>query len=781
MPRGFANLTSLPVLIPQTQYREPQCGSCGLYKTCKSPKMPVGGRGRKKILVVGESPGAEEDNRNTQFVGPTGQYLRSSLSDVGIDLELDCWKYNAAQCFVSPKVRIYTPEGYKWIRDIKVGDLVLTHKGRFKKVLSRSMDMPEGLRINRLCVVDIKVGRIKLTVTADHLFMVSGKWKRADEISVNDKIRVLGEKCVVCGGAYHKNPGRYDSAESTCSPKCHNVLVGSKNGSAVSKSLKGQYKSGIRDRYEITTAANKEFRRLIKNGEWNPTPRTKEEKKVIYRKIAVDRQRWDGFFEHVIVGKGEREVADYLLSSGVRYCHQYAIGRRNFDFYIPRLRLLIEVENPDSFLPNKRIKLLRHAARTKIAERTKKKLVFLRSSDPKGELKRLLKNDSHEYVFLDVPVIGTKIRKPTKRHKIYCLEVEEDHSYVSVGIVSHNCRPPNNDINYQSKVVEYCRPNVVQAIERLRPEKIILVGSSAVESVLGSMWRDDHGKVGGVSRWRGFQIPCRKPNAWVCATYHPSAVTRSKDRGGNPVVEVLFKRDLAAAAELKGRPWDNIVDLESQVEPIMDVEKATRRIRKMHAAGRAFCFDYETNMLKPDSPRSRIISCGLCRDGEETIAFPWAGPVKEAMKRLLVDKTKPKVGANRKFEWRWTLAQLGVEVEWGSDENDTVLMAHLLDNSESTKGARAIASVKFQAFALLGIKDWSTRVHPYLKTGDKSSGYDENQIHKVDLRTLLVYNGMDALVEYLLIREQHRRWKQRMKSGGCVGDSRTTKSRQGRD
>src|ERR1022692_2317444 len=76
----------------------PQCGSCGLYQTCLSPKMPVSGGGRRGILVVGESPGETEDRENTQFVGKTGNYLRSVLRDLDVNLDEDCWKTNSLIC-----------------------------------------------------------------------------------------------------------------------------------------------------------------------------------------------------------------------------------------------------------------------------------------------------------------------------------------------------------------------------------------------------------------------------------------------------------------------------------------------------------------------------------------------------------------------------------------------------------------------------------------------------------------------------------------------------------
>lgn len=78
--------------------RRSQCGSCKLWKNCQSPKMPVTGKGRKGIFVLGEAPGAQEDRKGVQFVGKDGQYLRRKLKLAGIDLDRDCWKHNAVPC-----------------------------------------------------------------------------------------------------------------------------------------------------------------------------------------------------------------------------------------------------------------------------------------------------------------------------------------------------------------------------------------------------------------------------------------------------------------------------------------------------------------------------------------------------------------------------------------------------------------------------------------------------------------------------------------------------------
>lgn len=76
----------------------PHCGECGLYQTCASPKMPVTGEGKRRVLVVAEAPGREEDRRGVQLIGEAGQLLRTSLRKIDIDLDRDCWKTNAVIC-----------------------------------------------------------------------------------------------------------------------------------------------------------------------------------------------------------------------------------------------------------------------------------------------------------------------------------------------------------------------------------------------------------------------------------------------------------------------------------------------------------------------------------------------------------------------------------------------------------------------------------------------------------------------------------------------------------
>lgn len=96
MAAGFFKAVTLTAAAPPSLVAK--CGACGLFKNCQSPKMPVSGRGRRKILIVGEAPGKNEDREGKPFVGISGQKLSAAFDRAGIDLRKDCWLTNAIIC-----------------------------------------------------------------------------------------------------------------------------------------------------------------------------------------------------------------------------------------------------------------------------------------------------------------------------------------------------------------------------------------------------------------------------------------------------------------------------------------------------------------------------------------------------------------------------------------------------------------------------------------------------------------------------------------------------------
>lgn len=302
---------------------------------------------------------------------------------------------------------------------------------------------------------------------------------------------------------------------------------------------------------------------------------------------------------------------------------------------------------------------------------------------------------------------------------------------------------PKNGRQPTSAEVGYCRPNVAKVIRELKPQLIIPMSAAAVNSVLGPVWGSD---VGPMARWAGWRIPSQDLNAWVCPTWHPHHLEKEDD----PVLEAQFKDHIfeALVVAAHGAPWPagppNWAD---NVRHVTDPRKAAEWLHKCakRRTG-AIAWDYETNMLKPDGPDARIISCAVAyghTDPERCIAFPWHGEAIEAMGDLLCSPI-PKIASNLKFEDRWTRKAFGHRVRgWGWD---TMLAAHVLDNRP------AITSVKFQAFVRHGAPVWNDKIEPFLKT--KGDDRVNAILEQIEMPDLLRYNGLDAWLEFMVAVDQ---------------------------
>jgi len=296
------------------------------------------------------------------------------------------------------------------------------------------------------------------------------------------------------------------------------------------------------------------------------------------------------------------------------------------------------------------------------------------------------------------------------------------------------CRPPKNRRPTMAEV-EFCRPNVLRAIRDLGPHTVVLLGASAVDSVIGHLWKGDNRPLG---TWVGWRIPCQELNVWLCPTWHPSFLLRED----NPVFNKQFWNHLQQAIECDTRPWPaEPPNWTADVQRVFDPEKAAAWVQKIIAQqSGAVAFDYETNMLKPDGKDACILSCAVAwghREPEQCVAFPWHGAVIGAMRELLRSPI-PKIASNLKFEDRWTRKEFGHRVRgWAWD---TVIGAHVADNRQGITG------LKFQSFVRLGMPVWNDRVEQFLKT--KGNETVNAAIREIELEDLLLYNGLDALLEF---------------------------------
>lgn len=298
------------------------------------------------------------------------------------------------------------------------------------------------------------------------------------------------------------------------------------------------------------------------------------------------------------------------------------------------------------------------------------------------------------------------------------------------------CHPPKNRTP-TDKELEYCRANILRTIKELQPTVILTLGIPALKTVIDDQWSKDFGSM---SRWAGHHIPSVKYNAWICPAFHPAFLLYENKQHLTDLWEKQVHTALSLCDEV---PFPNgAPNYEELVQLIYDPQEAAGIIRSRLKAPVA-AFDYEANMLKPEGLGSAIYSCSIAWD-DLTIAFPWTRHTAEAMYDFVRSKTR-KIASNMKFEDRWTRYHLKTPVRnW---YRDTMLNAHVLDNRDGVTG------LKFQALIRLGVAEYNKHIAPFLES---KSSMSKNKIHKIDTRDLLLYNGLDSLLELHVAKEQEK-------------------------
>ncbi|KKL17127.1 hypothetical protein LCGC14_2488660, partial [marine sediment metagenome] len=84
------------------------------------------GNFKKKVMIIGEAPGAEEDRTGKPWQGKTGRLLQETLKEIGINLFEDCISVNAVNC-APPNNRTPTKKEIDCCRDIKVLKALAEH------------------------------------------------------------------------------------------------------------------------------------------------------------------------------------------------------------------------------------------------------------------------------------------------------------------------------------------------------------------------------------------------------------------------------------------------------------------------------------------------------------------------------------------------------------------------------------------------------------------------------------------------------------------------------
>lgn len=311
-----------------------------------------------------------------------------------------------------------------------------------------------------------------------------------------------------------------------------------------------------------------------------------------------------------------------------------------------------------------------------------------------------------------------------------------------------------------TKEVQCCRRRVLLAIEKYKPKMVLLVGELALNSVIGSIWTKN---LGNMTKWRGFTIPDRKYNTWICPVFSPAFV-ESQDA---KEYRTVWKQDLDRAINASDK---RLIVPTDEKEYVKIIRKESELIKIFEEfLSRKFPFpiaiDYETTGLKPhNTDVHKIVCMSICSTPEDVIVFsmPKSKKGNQLLKEILQSDKISTIAQNLKFEHTWTYNILGYEITnwvW-----DTMLATHVLDNRPDITG------LKFQTYINFGVAGYDDDISMHLKSEDAKDSNSTNKLAEVPIGSdlwvkLLTYCGLDSIYTYKLAARQ-RLW---MRQGGEIG------------
>lgn len=311
-----------------------------------------------------------------------------------------------------------------------------------------------------------------------------------------------------------------------------------------------------------------------------------------------------------------------------------------------------------------------------------------------------------------------------------------------------NCRPPGN-ATPEDFQIECCRKKVMQAIEKHKPKVIILLGNAAIKSVIGKYWKKD---IGGVTKWRGFQIPDQNFESYVCPVFHPSFVERSKDQR---LIKKIWLNDLKAALNCIKKPTPKRKNYSKFLTFIETDKQYTQMLSKLKKSKR-FVIDIETTGLRPYKKGHKILLTGVAVSSKE--AYVWQNNPKwdKQFAKILRNKKIKKIAQNIPFEDLWFNILIGKVNGW---EWCTQSNTHILDNRHGVTG------LKFQTYVRFGVADYDSDVNPYIQSVDKKK-YGKNAFNRLEeyikkygVKRPMEYCGLDNIFTFMLYELQKERFK----------------------
>jgi len=309
----------------------------------------------------------------------------------------------------------------------------------------------------------------------------------------------------------------------------------------------------------------------------------------------------------------------------------------------------------------------------------------------------------------------------------------------------HRDRKPTNE------EISACRQNLTRDIKKLKPKRIVLLGSTPAKSLAKNIDGSDIDSNAPIDFLRGkdytvFGIP-------ATITWHFSYVHRK------PTVASVWKDDILRTVRRATGALPDYSKLGKDAVMIDTIPKLRKLLGKMVnglTKNDIVAFDYETDGLGRVHNSILCLGFSWCSDIGYVIPLehhetPWVGKEKKEVVRLLKKffslknpSFKALVAHNLKFERMITYTQLGVPICMPTE--DTMLRAHALN--EERKG------IVSEAYGLKTLVKEYLGFYGYEQMGDTLEARSEGSLRDVPLHELARYNAVDCYVTYRLYEFQ---------------------------
>lgn len=248
-----------------------------------------------------------------------------------------------------------------------------------------------------------------------------------------------------------------------------------------------------------------------------------------------------------------------------------------------------------------------------------------------------------------------------------------------------------------------CYQNLLNDIEKYKPQLIICFGGAAISAVLKA--RPVSGAVASdksQSPWErtlhGFVFPVQEHNAWVGCTYHPADADRRENR------EDIFRMDMKKILKYVDKPLVRPLTKEGCIA-VNDAKESVRVLMEMSKSTKPVAFDYETTCLSSYSDEAELLTVSLCNDVDKAYCIHLANPlwsegihsdyeyVFDALAHFL-QSNAPKVVQNYYMEELWSREHAGTGMN--NFLMDTMVTSHVINCRRGTTG------LDFQAYLMSG-------------------------------------------------------------------------------